>query len=1177
MIIRSASRRSSSKASSRRGDIRQVQQSTEISGGDAVQTNKYKPWLAGAILAFAAGGVGQACAASASVASASATAAVGSNNTPLIDASKISNNQTTTLKGTVPLRIAHSVDGGRMGQTEVIPSMTLLLKRSPAQQKQLNNYVASLSSPGSANYHKWLTAKQVGAQFGPNDQDIVTVEKWLKSQGLGVKSVSADKMMIHIMGPVAAVERAFGTTMHHYVENGKTHFANATEQKLPSALTSVVAGVASLSDFFPTSQAVNVGPVKRNAKGQWVSTNGPSSNFNTVYNGDVYYDVAPADFNTIYNVNPEWNQGVRGAGQTVAVLEVSDVKSQDVATFRQTFLPSDAQGVFSQVNPLPPTGTAPNCTDPGPNGDEAEASLDAEWAGAAAPDANVVLASCADTGSEFGAFLAAENLLSSATPPPVISLSYGECELVSSAVGDSDEAQYLWLLAATEGVSVFVSSDDAGSAGCDQDSGVGARFGLQVNGLASTPFNIAVGGTDFNDANSTSSYWLAGNGNLGESALGYVPEMTWNDSCASPVLDAALGYSDPLTACNQTFQFSSVVGGGGGPSYLYGQPAWQTGIAGMSQTGNRSLPDISLFAANGLFGHALLYCMSDTTGNPGAQPCNYLNPTDVIFNSAGGTSFAAPAMAGVQALINQAAGTTHGNIGPMLYQLARKEYGINGSPLNTCGSNGSGANCVFHDVTVGNIDEPCPINSDDCYAIPNEYDTLNQNIVMGVLSTGGSQSLDPAWTTGAGYDYATGLGSLNVANLASAITTQDLRSQTISRTWDLQAGNESGNSSGFAPGSPYVTPLEAGDGHSTLLMLPPASCLNNFNTCAEGNPEPLMAWMNGGTVLEVTSPPFAFNVTSFGFYPPFKAGDEVKAVVADLFGGSLQGQPVLISDNAITNTLTLDVYSWGNFEFTFPYPSGWTLVGTGVVDSTNQSEAIFYNSTTNQLGFWSLSCSGTQQLGQLYDINCSRTIGNTINVAAGYTPHLADLNGDGYIDIVWIGTKNDIYYWINDGQGNYTKTYGGTFPAGWTLVGAGEIAGSGNTDLIWYDASTNQVGWWIMNGNSVVSRKAVDVTPGYTIASIEDFDGDGLADLLWTNAQGSAYVWLGTGETGGGFTSERVADGLGNPYTIPAGYLVQKSALQGVVVVTQSGGGGSGGGGGSSGGGSGGGNPPTLP
>jgi hypothetical protein len=542
---------------------------------------------------------------------------------------------------------------------------------------------------------------------------------------------------------------------------------------------------------------------------------------------------------------------------------------------------------------------------------------------------------------------------------------------------------------------------------------------------------------------------------------------------------------------------------------------------------------------------------------------------------AGGTSFAAPAMAGVQALINQAAGTTHGNIGPMLYQLARKEYGINGSPLNTCGADGSGANCVFHDITVGNNDEPCIENTADCYAIANQSNTLVQQPTEGVLSSGGSQSLVPAWMTNVGYDYGTGLGSINVANLVNAVATQDARSTQIPSTWDLTGFAQDGNGSQSNPNNttPNWTPGEVLDGHSTIVMIPPASCINNWQTAGActnvHGPSPLMAWMNGGTIVNLSAPPLAINPLSTQFQPSFLAGDELKGVANDLFSGELLGQPVQFADNPTTNTLTLDIYSWGNYVFRFPYPAGWTLVGTGVVDSTNLSEAIFFNSTTHQLGFWSFTCGGTQRAGQLYAVLCTRTIGNVINVAAGYTPHLADLNGDGYLDIVWTGVHNDLYYWINDGTGNFTKTYGGTFPAGWVLEGAGEIAGSGNTDLIWYNGSTSQVGWWIMNGTNVLSLASEKVAQGYTIASIEDFDGDGLADILWTNAQGSAYIWQGTGVPGGGFISERVADGLGNPYTIPAGYTVQKSTLQGVFAVPEpadgSGGGNGNGGGGCSG------------
>ena len=1064
-----------------------------------MSANTHKLWLVGAMLLLGGGAATNACA---------ATDANGSSTSkPLIDGSKIDARQTTTLHGTVPLRVAKSQDLGSMGQTESIPSMTLVLKRSAERQKQFDSYLASLNNPASPNFHKWLTAKQVGDLYGPDKQDIATVSKWLSSQGLGVKGVSADGMRIRFGGSVSSVQRAFGTTMRRYSSDGKTHFSNATEQKLPAALTPVVSGVASLTDFFPKPLVKNVQSVKRDSKGRWVSAGNKTTDFNFVFNNDVYNDVVPADFNTIYNVNPLWNQDtpVRGAGQTVVVLERTDVQDADVTTFRQSFLPNDAAGVFAQLHPAAFVGDT-SCADPGTNGDEGEAALDAEWAGAAAPDANVTLASCADTGADFGPFLAAENLLQQDTPPAILSLSYGECELVSAAVGDLDLAASLWSTAAAEGTTVFVSSGDAGAAACDQNEAA-ASFGIAINGLGSTPYNISVGGTDFNDFKQTSKYWAPANGNLGASALSYIPEQTWNSSCASSQLYAVLGYSDPITSCNSDTgeNFLDTGGGGGGPSYAWSQPSWQAGIAGLGQSVTRATPDVSLFAANGIYGHALIFCMSDTS--EGGVPCNYLNTTDAIYNSAGGTSFAAPAMAGIQALINQASNASHGNIGPTFYGLARKQYGTNVSPAAGCSDTDTSANCIFHDVATGDIDVPCFAGTGDCY--------VTGGNAFGVVSDGGTKSLATAWAAGKGYDYATGLGSVNVTNLTNAIAAQEARGTSIPRTWDLYGELGSGNR-GVGLNSIL-------DGHSSLLMI------------SQNDGSAIMLHMNGGTIID-TNP----------WGTVFEPNDQVKAIPIDLYSGVLAGQSVMESDNPVDQTTNLAIYSYGWVNFRFPYPAGWTLVGAGVVDSTGVSKEVWRNNSTGQLGYWTIDCTGTIHFGQLFDMDCEREVGNVIDATAGYTPHLADLNGDGYLDIVWTGPANDIYYWINDGQGNYTKTYGGTFPAGWTLEGAGEIAGSGKTDLIWSNASANQVGWWVMNGTAVVDREIRSVAPGYSIATIEDFDGDGLADILWTNASGDAYVWQGTGT---GFVSQHVADGSGTVYSIPAGYVVQKNRLQGVTQV----------------------------
>ncbi|QWT18976.1 VCBS repeat-containing protein [Bacillus sp. NP157] len=1071
-----------------------------------MSANTFRPWLVGGALLLAAG---TACDASA----ATASTTVGSTSTTPLITRAVDKSQMTTIPGSVPARVRSSADAGPMATTEVIPSMTLVLKRSPDQQKRFDAYLASLDNASSPNYHHWLTARQVGEQFGPNQKDIAAVKSWLGSQGLGVKNVSADGMLIRFTGSVSAVQQAFGTSMHHYVAaDGKKHFANSAEQKLPTALVPVVRGVASMTDFFPQPQVKNAQPVKRNKQGQWVTAGAPSSDFNFVYQGDVQYDVVPADFGTIYDVAPLWNQKtpVRGAGQTVAVLERTDVLDADIATFRHTFLPANAAGVFTQVHPAAFAGDT-SCGDPGTNADEGEAALDAEWAGAAAPDANVTLASCADTGADFGAFLAAQNLLEQDAPPPIMSLSYGECEAVSAAIGDVDEAAALWSTAAAEGVSVFVSTGDAGSAGCDQNQAA-ASFGIAVNGLGSTPYNIAVGGTDFDDFKKTQKYWLAGNGALGASAIGYIPEQTWNDSCASAQLDKVLGIANPNNACNAAAgqNFLNTAGGSGGPSYVWSQPTWQQGIAGMDQNVTRALPDVSLFAANGLYGHALIFCMSDSS--EGGVPCNYLDPTDSLFNSAGGTSFAAPAMAGVQALVDQASAARLGNVGPTLYGLARAQYGTVASPAAGCKAKDT--TCVFHDVATGDIDVPCYAGTGDCF--------VKKGQQYGVVSDGGRASLVTAWKAAKGYDYATGLGSIDVANLANAIAAKQAREATIPRTWDLAGFDDSGN-----PGVGLNSIL---DGKSTLLLVGPKT----------GNAT--LVRMNGSTVLDsdTWTPVQQGDQIADGFQP----GDQVKAIPFDIFDGALTNQTIMESDNPTTHTMNLAVYSYGWENFRFPYAAGWSMVGAGLVDATAKSKQVWFNASASSLSFWTIGCTGTLKFGRFDTMDCEQSVASTVAAPAGFTPSLADLNGDGILDIVWTGPKNAVKFWINDGKGGFAKSDGTNAPAGFTLVGVGEIAGSGKTDLIWSNASTGKLRWWEMNGTTIASQQTMDAPSGYSVATIEDFDGDGLADLFWTNAKGKAILWLGVGD---GFVSQQVADGEGIAYVIPAGYSVQMNRVQGVV------------------------------
>ena len=596
-------------------------------------------------------------------------AAVGSATAPRIVES-VDDARLVTLKGQTHHLALARYDRGAVSESLPLQHMYLQLNRSPEQEMALQQKLREMQDPSSASYHHWITAEQLGKLYGPSQQDIDTVVSWLGSHGFEVNTVFKSGMVIDVSGTAGQVSDAFHTQIHSYLVNGKQHIANASDPQIPAALSSVVAGFASMNSFLPKA-AVN----KPKGNFSYICTGCPDG-----FNGLPQYDEAPADLAKIYNVSPLYSakSPITGKGQTVVVLEDTDVNPADVATFRKAFIPASYTGTFSQVHP------GSGCTDPGLNAAEGEAALDAEWAGAVAPDATVNLASCADTATNFGAFIAAQNLLDQPAPPPIMSLSYIECE-ASNGPGPlgNPYVNSLWQQAALEGVSVFVSSGDGGAAGCDDfDTAQWATGGIAANSLGSTPYNVATGGTDFLDTalDKTSTYWSQANNPVGLSAKSYIPEMTWNDSCGSSVLYSYVGYKDGVSFCNSEIgsSFLDISAGSGAPSFVYAKPYWQTNVYGIPNDGVRDLPDVSLFASNGFWNHAIIFCMSDT--EQGGYPCDYTNPTAIFFNSAGGTSFTAPQFASIQALINQKAGAPQGNPDPIFYALARSEYGGSTTP-----------------------------------------------------------------------------------------------------------------------------------------------------------------------------------------------------------------------------------------------------------------------------------------------------------------------------------------------------------------------------------------------------------------------------------------------------------------------------------------------------------------
>jgi subtilase family serine protease len=664
---------------------------------------------------------------------------------------------TVELSGSTRSAANAANDRGRVDDSLMLEHMQMLLNRPPEMQAALNQLVEDLHNPASPMFHQWLTAAQFEARFNPSREDVAAVTEWLQVHGF-VVNAQVNGIILDFSGTAGQIRAAFHTEIHNLDVEGVAHFANMSDPRVPVALAPVVNGIVSLHNFRPHA-------------------NFKRRNFTFTEDGDTELAVTPQDLAVIYNLNPLWSAGISGQGQTIALIEDSNVfSSADWSTFRSEFgLSSFTSGSFTTLHPAPASGKS-NCTSPGVvSGNEEEAELDVEYASAAAPSAAIQLLSCEDSSTTFGGLIALENELSSAkTLPGTISISFGECEPENGATSNSTFSS-TYQEAVSLGISVFVSAGDEGAASCDADESK-ATHGITVSGFASTAFNVAVGGTDFGDtfAGTNSTFWSSTNSSTFESALSYINEIPWNDSCASALIADIEGFSAEAGSsgfCNSRTgeeDFLTTASGSGGPSGCFSgkpstsgevsgtckgnpKPSFQS-VLGNPSDGVRDLPDVSLFAANGVWGHFYIFCDSDTSD--GGATCSG-SPSG--WSAAGGTSFASPIWAGFQALVNQKAGGLQGNPNSVYYSLASTEYGSSGSTsCNSSEGNKVGSSCIFYDVTQGDMDVNCT-GKVDCF-LPSGRN--------GVLSTSSSAD-DPAYKTTTGWDFATGIGTVNVANLVN--------------------------------------------------------------------------------------------------------------------------------------------------------------------------------------------------------------------------------------------------------------------------------------------------------------------------------------------------------------------------------------------------------------------------
>ncbi|HKI26309.1 MAG TPA: protease pro-enzyme activation domain-containing protein, partial [Candidatus Sulfotelmatobacter sp.] len=645
----------------------------------------------------------------------------------------VDESQLVTLEGNTPPAALHAEnDRGAVADAMRFDHLLLALKGSPESEARLAQLIEDMHRPGSPVYHHWLTPQQLGARFGLAPHDLQAVRSWIESHGFSVNRVYQHGLVIDFAGTAGQIRESFHTEIHNLVlPSGERHLAIVRDPQIPAALAPAIAGVASLHDFFPRRRSRVLGPVSfDHAANRW------QPHFNVTIQGFTLNTVSPFDLATIYNVLPLWSRGFTGKGVTIALVEDSNLAHPgDWSTFRSAFdLNQFKAGNFKQVYP--------NCGNPGANGDEFEAALDVEWASATAPDANIELSACPNTQTTSGLDLAILNLLDF-SPPDIISDSYGLCETITGNAEvalENREAQ----IASALGTTFFIAQGDTGADECAPfEPTPFSILGINSGDNTASAYAVDVGGTDFmaqynSDVNGIpiSKYWNATNNpKTLASARSYIPEIPWNDGCTSTIILSDPLFGDnpksygPTGFCNTPFgqKFIFAIAGSGGPSTCFTgkprfpgevsgsckgnpKPSFQTGVPGIPQDGLRDQPDLSLFSANGVWGSFYVACMSDK--NEGGTNCSAQN--DAVFLGGGGTSFASPAMAGIQALIDQKNGR-QGDANFVYYPLAAQQFKQQGTTACDASQTTGGLParaCIFNDVTRGDIDIPCAENDE---------------------------------------------------------------------------------------------------------------------------------------------------------------------------------------------------------------------------------------------------------------------------------------------------------------------------------------------------------------------------------------------------------------------------------------------------------------------------------
>jgi Pro-kumamolisin, activation domain/Putative Ig domain len=447
---------------------------------------------------------------------------------------------------------------GALARSSVIDVMIALTPRDPGA---LAAYAHSVSTPGSPEYHRYLSVGQFARRFGSSAVQVAAVQAALEARGLRPGPLAANRLAFNVTASAGTMSRAFATSFERYrVSARRTAFANTAAPALPASLSGLVQGVVGLDSLQVPRPAglAKRRPARSRSHAVARSTTAPGEGQACSPGAATTGGYTAGEIADAYGLSDLYAAGDGGSGTTVALFELEPYSASDVATYQSCY------GTAASVTNLPVSGG------PGSGSGSGEAALDIEDVIGLAPNASILVYEGKNTGT--GALQTYQAIVTQ-NRAKVVSTSWGLCEPQEGSAAAGVESEF-FQEAAVQGQTIFAASGDHGVKDCVSGT---QSSGASVDDPASQPYVTGVGGTSL-------------------PAVGPPPtESVWNSSW-------------------NTGSGSASGAGGGGVSGLWGMPSYQSGVAlpqsAVACTGSgtscREVPDVSA-DADILTGYSIYY------------------------------------------------------------------------------------------------------------------------------------------------------------------------------------------------------------------------------------------------------------------------------------------------------------------------------------------------------------------------------------------------------------------------------------------------------------------------------------------------------------------------------------------------------------------------------------------